>query len=422
MSPARRLAAGMAAIYSVGMVCAGTAQTITLSSGQPASRSPTLPAAADLAATAESFVPAAGSGSTTAAGVDLLDLLQSRYLELAQKGCAAVVLVNAAVRSNTGDAAPTPYVWSGFFIGRNGDIITNNARYLQNAMQVWVDYNGVKYPADVVGCDPVTDVGLLHLSVPPKDFEVLDLTEVTDLPPKGTMLVAVTSKLGQPPGPSPGIVQGYNANVGEHNLPTVNLRVNIPDDGGEGGSPVLDLHGRLIGMISASLRDSRSSLVLPARAVLRIRDELLATGHVTYGLFGFDVEANTSAETAPQLVVKSVDYGGPALAAGLKAGDVLRSVGGVVLQSNDDLRQVWFFSHPGQDLALVVQRDKSDIQLTLHVGEMPVAAAALTTSVADPPADESAKGAGDGNSVLLADPPSTPAVEQPVPPVEKKSP
>ncbi len=396
MSPARRLVAGMAALYWMGLVCTSVA----------------------LAGTDT----AVGSAIANPASDDLLDLLQSRYLALAEKGRSAVVRVNAAVRVNAGDAAPTPYVWSGFFIDRNGDIITNNASHLQNAMRVWVDYNGIIYPADVVGCDPVTDIGLLHLKTPPKDFTAFDLTKSSELPPLGTMLLAVTSKLGQPPGPSPGIVQGYNVNVGEIILPTLHLRVTIPDDGGEGGSPVLDLHGQLIGMMVASLRDSRSSLVLPSRAILRIRDELLANDHhVRYGLFGFDVNPETSMESAPRLIIKSVDYGGPALAAGLKAGDVLRSVGGIPLQSNDDLRQAWFFSHPGEDLALVVLRDDAEVQLTLRVGEMPVAPPPSSSTVAVEATGEPGKAVVAAGGAVPADPLAVPDSGPAVPPVEKKS-
>jgi len=396
MSPARRLAAGMAAIFWAGLVCLSATS-----------------AAADTAI--EPVKITDGNG-------DLLDLLQSRYLALTEKGCTAVVRVNAVVRDNASDATPTPYVWSGFFIDRNADIITNNADNLQKAMRVWVDYNGIIYPADVVGCDPVTNVGLLHLNTPPKDFGALDLSEIPDLPPKGTMLLAITSKLGQPPGPSPGMVQGTNVNVGEIPLPAVHLRVNIPDDGGEGGSPVLDLHGHLVGMMIASLRDSRESLVLPSRAVLRIRDELLANDHhVRYGLFGFDVKpAEVSAGSAPRLIIKSVDYGGPGLAAGLKAGDVLLSVGGVPLQSNDDLRQAWFFSHPGQDLAVVVERDNVEVQLTLHVGEMTVAQMPSSPIDLEHPV-EPIKSNDAGTGALPANLGAVPDSTQPAPPVEKKS-
>ena len=420
MSPARRLAASIAAIYWTGIVCVYAEPTASSAAAQPAAPPADASAAMILAATAEASVPSAATSASAPAGDDILDLLQNRYLAVAEKGRSAVVRVNAAVRGNTADAAPTPYVWTGFFIGRNGDIITNNASHLQNAMRVWVDYNGVIYSADVVGTDPVTDIGLLHLATLPKDFGVLDLTEVPELPPIGTMLLAVTSKLGQSPGPSPGMVEGYNANIGEYALPTLHLRVNIPDDGGEGGSPVLDLHGRLIGMMIASLRDIRSSLVLPARAVLRVRDELLTGGHVRYGQFGFDVEAKASSENAPRLIIKSVDYGGPALAAGLKAGDELRSVGGVLLQSNDDLRQAWFFSHPGQDLVLVVQRDNADVQLILHVGEMPLATAVANSVAVDPTNDPSTTPEA-GNPDLPTGSGANTDANQLVPPVEKKS-
>jgi hypothetical protein len=37
------------------------------------------------------------------------------------------------------------------------------------------------------------------------------------------------------------------------------------------------------------------------------------------------------------------------------------------------LRQAAFYLRPGQDVTLRVHRDGQDVQLTLHVGEMPLA-------------------------------------------------
>jgi len=183
-------------------------------------------------------------------------------------------------------------------------------------------------------------------------------------------LFAVTSKEGQLPGPSVGLLQGYNVNFGDVQLATLHLRTNIPDDGGEGGSPVLDLQGRLVGIMIWSLKDSRSSLVLPARAALRVRDDLLARGNVAYGRLGFASEQKSDAEAGVRVLVTGVDYGGPALDAGLKAGDVVRSLGGIAVNNEDDLRQAKFFLRPGQDVALGVRRGSDDLALTLHVGEV----------------------------------------------------
>ena len=350
----RRLAAGMVAILWAGAASGQALRPVAPMSPPPA------------------VVGSPVSKSSGAEADDFLTLLQKRYDTLFQKAGPAVVQVNAAVPTATGD---TPYTWTGFFISKDGDILTTHAELLQEAekttKRVWVQINRIGYPAEIKGYDLVTNLAVLHVGTPlPKDFAVLDLADSPGVPTIGSMLFAVTSKEGQLPGPSVGLLQGYNVNFGDVQLATLHLRTNIPDDGGEGGSPVLDLQGRLVGIMIWSLKDSRSSLVLPARAALRVRDDLLARGNVAYGRLGFASEQKSDAEAGVRVLVTGVDYGGPALDAGLKAGDVVRSLGGIAVNNEDDLRQAKFFLRPGQDVALGVRRGSDDLALTLHVGEV----------------------------------------------------
>lgn len=355
-----RLAAGMAAIMVGGLW--GTPVNAAINSPPVSVPSP----ATDTAPTAEKPVLYGAD--------DLLSLLQQRYVGLFDKFHTAVVRVNV-VPAVSPDTPPQVIVWTGFFISRNGDILTTNADKLQNKAVVYItDGDGIVYRADVLGTDLVTNLALLHVQVAPKKFTVLDLAENSESPPIGSLLLAITSKQGQTPGPSAGMVQQYNVNFADVHLPTLHLRVNIPDDSGETGAPVLDLQGRLVGIMVWGLPESRSSLVLPARAALRVRDDLLTHGKVAYGQLGFEIEQKSDPQTGVVVVIKSVTYDShsPALAAGLKVGDVLKSVGTTPINSDLDLRQAWFFSRPGQDLPIVVQRGDVTLPLTLHVGEMPV--------------------------------------------------
>ena len=354
-----KLAAGMAAILCTGAMFGQT---------HPFAGPLSPPAAAQMVPPAPADSPGPESG-------DILDQLQERYTTLFQKVSPAVVRVNAAIPGPTPDALPTAYIWSGFFITRAGDILTTNAHLLQNATQVWVQSGRVSYPAEVKGIDLVTDVAVLHATTLPKDFSMLNLADSPESPAQGTMLMSVTCKEGELPGPSTGMVQGYSVNAGDQALPTLHLRTTIPDDGGEAGSPVVDLHGRLVGIMVASLKESRSSLVLPSRAALRVRDDLLANGKVAYGRLGFVGEQTSDTNSGVRVQVNSVEYGGPALAGGLKAGDEVRILNGTAINNEDDLRQATFYLRPGQDVALGVRRNGQDLQLTLHVGEMQLAGA-----------------------------------------------
>ncbi|MGA2052587.1 MAG: S1C family serine protease [Opitutales bacterium] len=302
-------------------------------------------------------------GNTTVTTGDFM-ALQQRYIELLGQAQPAVVKIDILCSDGI------TYLSTGFFISREGYVMTANAHLLQDAVRVVVEQNGVPYIADVMGVDLVTNIALLRTPKPPANFGVLNLTDSPDAPPVGSMLLAVTCKRGDEPGPSPGILQGYNIKYGEQNLHALYLRTNIPDDGAESGSPVFDLEGRLAGMMVVTLPETRSSLVLPARALMRVREDLLNHGRVLYGRFGFSGKQLVTAETGSEVLIDDVEFGGPAATAGLRVGDLLVSIGGTPIHSDQDMVQLTFFAQPGQYLNVRVYRDGRQIELPLQVGEM----------------------------------------------------
>jgi serine protease Do len=325
------------------------------------------------------------AGNTTVTLGDFM-ALEQRYIELLAQARPAVVKINITCSDGI------TYLSTGFFISKEGYLMTANAHLLQDAVRVVIEQNGVPYIADVVGADLVTNLALLKTPKMPADAGVLNLTDSPSVPPVGTMLLAVTCKRGDPPGPSPGMLQGYNIQYGDQNLHALYLRTNIPDDGAESGSPVFDLEGRLVGLMVVTLPETRSSLVLPTRALMRVREDLLNHGRVRYGRFGFSGKQFVTAETGSQMLVDNVEYGGPAATAGLKVGDLVVSIGDAPIHTNEDMVQLTFFAQPGQYVSVRVYRDGRQIELPLQVGEMK-----LETQPA-PGGNDTTTGAAAGNS------------------------
>jgi serine protease Do len=361
--------------------------------------------------------------TTTVTGGDFL-ALQRRYIDLLGQARAAVVKINIV------GADGITYLSTGFFISKEGYLITANAHLLQDAVRVIFEYDGVPYIADVAGVDLVTNIALLRAPKLPGAFGVLDLADSPELPPLGTMLLAVTCKRGDEPGPSPGILQGYNAKYGDQKLPALYLRTNIPDDGAESGSPVFDLEGKLVGLMVVTLPETRSSLVLPTRALIRVREDLLDHGHVQYGHFGFSGKQFVTAETGSLMLIDDVEYGGPAATAGLKVGDVLLAIGDTTISTDQDITQLAFFARPGQYVTVRVRRDGKEMEMPLQVGEMkletPAAPASGTgaapagtsgNSTAAPTARAGSAPVSGGNGSVLAPSPDTVANPSAPPPV-----
>ena len=77
------------------------------------------------------------------------------------------------------------------------------------------------------------------------------------------------------------------------------------------------------------------SFAIPINEAIKVKDEIVKTGHVSRGRLGVAVQgmnqtlANSFGMQKPQgALVSSVDPGGPAAKAGLQPGDVILSVNG----------------------------------------------------------------------------------------------
>lgn len=299
-------------------------------------------------------------------GADAL-ALQRRVVDIYQANRKAVVTVYAAHHPEIDGGRPALFVGTGFYISRDGHILTNT-NTIFGADRVWVERDGVGYVAEVVGSDPLTNIAIIKSLALPGDFQFLRFAEKPAPPEIGSFVVALTSELGMSVGPSLGMVNGWNTRYGDRILPTVYLRTDIPFDGGEGGSPVFDINGALIGMVIVALPEIRSSFVLPGRAVQRIRDDILFSGQVAFAHFGFNTLQKPDLETGPRVVIEEVEPGGPAERGGVLSGDVLVKVGDFDIHTDENLRTAFFYTRPEELVNVTVRRGDELVDLSVKVG------------------------------------------------------
>ena len=192
---------------------------------------------------------------------------------------------------------------------------------------VWVEHHQDFYLAEVVGRDAIANIALLKLKdKKPSEFSFLRVTELPVLPRPGTFVVTLSAPLQFPPSPAMGVVQGHESNFGNRMFPARMLRTSVSVGPGEVGAPMLDLNGRFIGMVFASLPDLRSSCVLPASAVLRVRDDLLFSGKVSYAWFGLTV-TSMIVEGGLRVQVDKILVDSPVAGSGIRKGDLLLKIG-----------------------------------------------------------------------------------------------
>jgi S1-C subfamily serine protease len=114
---------------------------------------------------------------------------------------------------------------------------------------------------------------------------------------------------------------------------------------------------------------------IPSNVVKDIAGQIIESGHVTdshRAAIGAQITTTTGADGTPAGVgIVAVTPGGAADRAGLRAGDVIRSIGSAETPTGEALAQALAGMRPGQHVTATVVRDGSsqDVQLTL--GQLP---------------------------------------------------
>src|SRR5262245_39918447 len=185
------------------------------------------------------------------------------------------------------DEKPHPMLaqGSGFFISRDGYIVTNN-HVVEDAEDITVTMeSGDKYPAKLIGIDPRTDVALIKVKAPGgKSFPFVEL-ETKD-PRVGDWVLAVGNPFGLGGTVTAGIISAHNRDIGSG--PYDYLQIDAAVNRGNSGGPSFDLDGKVVGVNTAIFSPSGGNVGIafdvPAALVQEVVTQLKATGTVDRGL------------------------------------------------------------------------------------------------------------------------------------------
>jgi len=276
-------------------------------------------------------------------------------------------------RPNQPKMRPVESLGSGFFISPDGYILTNN-HVVQGADDVVVRLsNTEEYKATVIGADSETDVALIKIDakgeMPYVDFGNSDSILVGDwaiavgnpFPQLGlnrTVTVGVISALGRS-----GLTFGQENPVYQNYIQT-DASINP----GNSGGPLVDIHGRVVGINSAIVTPSGGNVgigfAVPINLALKIADELRSTGKISRGWLGILPEAidenmaqALNLKNTNGVLVGSVESDSPAEKGGLKVGDVILDVDGKEVKDVQDFRFMIAEAGPDKKIEMKVDRE-----------------------------------------------------------------
>lgn len=269
---------------------------------------------------------------------------------------------------------------SGFVIDPAGYVVTNN-HVIQSSTSVEVRFgDGRKFKARIVGTDEPTDVALLKIDGAPPLPSVKFGDDRTAR--VGDWVLAVGNPFGFSGTVTAGIISARGRDeVGAAQF-TEYLQLDAAITSGNSGGPTFDMSGRVIGMNTLGYvsptgeRIAGLGFAIPATTVRRVVDDLKASGSVTRGFLGVQIESlSDEAATALGLpnsngaIVTDVIAGSPAEKAGIRRGDVVLKINGTAVKDNRDLSRRIAALQAGQTATFTIWRDGKTMTISVKVAK-----------------------------------------------------
>jgi serine protease Do len=272
---------------------------------------------------------------------------------------------------------PQQGVGSGVIVNGDGYILTNN-HVVAGADEVTVVLDkGRELSAKVVGTDPMSDLAVIQ--VKDKDLPAATLGDSEALR-VGEWVVAAGNPFGLRDTVTAGIVSAKgrsNVRIAEYED---FIQTDAAIDPGNSGGPLVDLHGRVVGISTAIASHNGGSngvgFAIPINMAKNVMNSLIEKGQVVRGWLGVAIQPLDEAlaksfgsESNEGVLIGDVMNGGPAEKAGLKTGDIVTRFGDAKVTDVQQFRNLAAGAEPGTKVALQVLRDGKPRTISVEVSQ-----------------------------------------------------
>ena len=283
---------------------------------------------------------------------------------------------------------------SGSIIDDQGDILTNY-HVIANAEKLTVNFGGDrKYAAKVVGKDPDTDLAVIRLLETPREAITVVPLGDSDKLIVGQKVLAIGNPFGLDRTLTTGVISGLQRPIRAQNGRQIEgaIQTDASINPGNSGGPLLDSHGRMIGINSQIESPSGASagvgFAIPVNIAKRIVPQLVRNGYVQrpkLGIVPRDVESLSGQVRLPVsygTMIWQVQQGGPAANAGLRGlvqtedgdielGDIIIAIDGEKISNNDDLYRTLDKHQVGDTVNIEVMRNGRSIRVPVRLSDVP---------------------------------------------------
>ncbi len=271
---------------------------------------------------------------------------------------------------------------SGFIIARDGFILTNS-HVVHGAHELEVTlHDGRVYPAELIGTDPETDLGVVRIDAP--DIQHARLADSSGIR-VGQIAIAVGSPYGFQQTVTAGIVSALGRSMRSESgrLMDEIIQTDAALNPGNSGGPLLNSAGEVIGVNTAVILPAQGiCFAIASNTAHFVAGWLIKEGCIrrsSIGIGGQNVPLHPRVVRFHKLgadrgvFVMEVEPGSPADLAGVKVNDTIAGFKGQVIATIDDLQKqlvaaeigvpspIMFLRGTEKRFAMVVPRELSPL-------------------------------------------------------------
>ena len=276
---------------------------------------------------------------------------------------------------------------SGVIVDPRGYVVTNN-HVIENAEEIEVQFSDERrFPAEVVGTDPATDLAVLRIRADSDDkFPYVGFGSSKDVV-VGEWVLAMGNPFGFGHTVTAGIISAKGRLIGQGSYDDF-IQTDAAINPGNSGGPLVNMRAEVIGINSNIISNSGGSMgigfAIPSDMTRKVYDQLVTDGKVTRGWLGVSIQ-NLTPELARSfglegekgaLVSELLGNDSPAAKAGLQAGDIIVEFNSVAVESNSHLVHLVADVRPGQSVPVKYFREGD-----LRTGEVKMALRTIDTDV-----------------------------------------
>jgi S1-C subfamily serine protease len=332
----------------------------------------------------------AASGQQSTGTSNTIDESSAVISSAAKVSPSVVKITTAGASTDPFGGTQTEGVGSGIIYDANGWILTNR-HVVSGAQTLKVELkDGRSFDGKVYGIDTLTDLAIVKIDA--TGLPVASLGSSDELK-VGQLVVAIGSPLGTYSfSVTSGIVSGKGRQItvtdsnGTQSRVSNLIQTDAAINPGNSGGPLADAAGNVVGINTAVATDSSGiGFAIPidiAKPIMAqaVRGDALSRPWIGIRFQSIDPQVkqqlNLTVDTGAVITASggtapAVESGSPADKAGLKDGDVILSINGIVIDSEHPLDALLVQFSPGDTVQLSVLRGGQTITVPLTLGVRP---------------------------------------------------